>query len=428
MYNLRLISFLLLLSTLSCSFFDEKEKILPGKRVNVFEFDDNVILKSNDKINISQSENIQSWSQQYQNERNHLFHFKSKSRLRLKKKIKLNDIAFDKIDHVTVPVFTENHAYYGDNDFNIYSLNLKTGKSDWKTKLEKEKDENVPFIGGFALHKNLLIVTTGLGNIYALDSKDGKVVWRKNFLAQFSRPPLIYNGIIFVVSDDNQTFSLNISKGQLIWTHAGNLEEVSIIGGSKPVAFENMIIVSYSSGEVYALNAKDGTLLWFDNVTSGNYFNKSSLNDIQSPLSIVDDKLFVPSFSDKFIVYELSNGNEVWSIQLSSLNPIVISGETIYLIDTSGRLLCLNKSSGKLLWAVQLKVSDQGDVISWYGPLLTSNKLLLGSSSGTVISISPYSGKLLSKINFSEELVANPIQLGEQIMFISKEGTLFILG
>ena len=234
--------------------------------------------------------------------------------------------------------------------------------------------------------------------------------------------------MIFVVSDDNQTFSLNVSRGELIWTHAGNLEEVSIIGGSKPVIYKNMIIVSYSSGEVYALNAKDGTLLWFDNVTSGNYLNKSSLNDIQSPLTIVEDKLFVPSFSDKFIVYELSSGNEVWSLQLSSLNPIVISGETIYLIDTTGRLLCLNMNSGKLLWAVQLKVSENGDEISWYGPLLTSNKLLLGSSNGKVISISPFSGKLLSKINFSEELVANPIQLGEQIMFISKEGTLFILG
>ena len=31
--------------------------------------------------------------------------FKSKSKLSLKKKIKLNDIAFDKIDHVTIPVF-----------------------------------------------------------------------------------------------------------------------------------------------------------------------------------------------------------------------------------------------------------------------------------------------------------------------------------
>ena len=48
---------------------------------------------------------VKSWSQQYQNERNHLFHFKSKPKLKLKKKVKLSDIAFDKIDHITTPVF-----------------------------------------------------------------------------------------------------------------------------------------------------------------------------------------------------------------------------------------------------------------------------------------------------------------------------------
>ena len=35
---------------------------------------------------------------------------------------------------------------------------------------------------------------------------------------------------------------------------------------------------------------------------------------------------------------------------------------------------------------------------------------------------------LLSKLNFSEELVSNPINVGEQIILISKKGTLFILG
>ena len=63
-----------------------------------------------------------------------------------------------------------------------------------------------------------------------------------------------------------------------MWSHVGNLEEVSIIGGSKPVVTENIVIVSYSSGEIYALDHNDGTLIWFDNVTSGNFFNKSSLS------------------------------------------------------------------------------------------------------------------------------------------------------
>ena len=145
-------------------------------------------------------------------------------------------------------------------------------------------------------------------------------------------------------------------------------------------------------------------------------------------MTIVEDKIFVPTFSDKFIVYELDNGNEIWNLKLSSVNPAVISGGTMYVIDTSGRLLCLDRDSGKLLWAVQLRTSKDGEEISWFGPLLSSNKLLLGNSEGLVISISPFTGKLLSKINFSEEIVANPIQLGDQIILISKEGSLFILG
>ena len=71
----------------SCSYFDEPEKILPGKRENVFDFDDNLIVKSNQKIIIDKSISVNTWSQQYQNERNHLFHFKSNPSLKLKKKI-----------------------------------------------------------------------------------------------------------------------------------------------------------------------------------------------------------------------------------------------------------------------------------------------------------------------------------------------------
>ena len=124
---------------------------------------------------------VDSWSQQYQNERNHLFHFKSKSKLSLKKKIKLNDIAFDKIDHVTVPVFDLNNVYYADNDFNVYSTSLGNGKVNWIFQLKNEKEENLPFIGGFSLYKNELFITSGLGNIYSINSENGKILWKKNY-------------------------------------------------------------------------------------------------------------------------------------------------------------------------------------------------------------------------------------------------------
>ena len=80
------------------SIFEEKEVVLPGKRVNVFDFEDDIIVKANKRIQIDKPVEIKNWSQQFQNEKNHLFHFKSKKTLKLKRKLSLGDISLDRIN------------------------------------------------------------------------------------------------------------------------------------------------------------------------------------------------------------------------------------------------------------------------------------------------------------------------------------------
>ena len=72
-------------------------------------------------------------------------------------------------------------------------------------------------------------------------------------------------------------FCLNLKNGEIVWNHIGNLEEVSIIGGSKPAAINNTVVISYSSGEICALDENDGSLKWFDNVGSSNFFQGQPL-------------------------------------------------------------------------------------------------------------------------------------------------------
>ena len=158
------------------------------------------------------------------------------------------------------------------------------------------------------------------------------------------------------------------------------------------------------------------------------FFVKSNVNDIQAPATIVKDNVYVPSFSEKLMVYDLKTGREKWNIKVSSINPLVISADTMFILDTSGKLLCLDKTNGKLLWAVQLKISNKGEEINWYGPLLSTNKLLVVNSKGLVLSLSPFTGRILSKTKFDEGILTNPFQVKENIFLISEEGTLFILG
>ena len=202
----------------------------------------------------------------------------------------------------------------------------------------------------------------------------------------------------------------------------------SIIGGSKPAAINNTVVISYSSGEIYALDENDGSLKWFDNVGSSNFFSRSALNDIQSPLSITDNKVYSPTFSDKLLVYDLNDGSTIWELKISSINQVIISGQALYIIDTFGKLLCLDNQTGKLLWSVQLKTNYKEMKIKWFGPLLTSNKLLIANSFGTILSLSPFTGKTLSKLSLNEEFIGSPFQVGEEVFLITKKGTIYILG
>ena len=103
-------------------------------------------------------------------------------------------------------------------------------------------------------------------------------------------------------------------------------------------------------------------------------------------------------------------------------------GEALYIIDSLGKLLCLDSETGRLLWSVQFKIYYDGKEIRWFGPLLTSNKLLVANSLGTILSLSPFTGKTLSKLNIDEEFIISPFQIKKEVFFITKKGTIFILG
>ncbi len=429
LYSLFLIKFIFFFLFTSCAYFDEEEdKILPGKRERVFISDDKILKKANKRVKILPPKTSNSWKQQHQNVRNHLYHFKSNPNLKLLKKIKLGNLNFKNLQYISPPVFQENIIYYCDNEFNVYARSVDSGKILWSTKLTLEDSENFSFIGGISLAGEEIFITTGLGNVYKINKKKGNIVWFKRFYLQFSRPPLVYKNKIFIISDDNQVFALNVNSGDTVWSHVGNIEEVSILGGSKPAIDNEILVVTYSSGEIYAFNQNDGSIVWFDNSNSASIFSRSNVNDIQSPLTIEDKTLYVPTFSEKLLVYNLNNGKKKWDLKLSSVNPLVISGDVIYVLDTSGKLICLEKKTGKLTWAVQLKMKKKKKEVVWYGPLLSTNKLILVSSDGLVLSLSPFTGKTLSKINFDENFLNNPIQVKKNIYLISKQGTLFVLG
>jgi outer membrane protein assembly factor BamB len=120
---------------------------------------------------------------------------------------------------------------------------------------------------------------------------------------------------------------------------------------------------------------------------------------------------------------QLGTGDRQWTRDLASIQTPWVAGDYVYVLTTQAQLLCLTRKEGRVKWLHQLtRWSDpedtSSDPIVWSGPVLVSNRLILVSSSGFAVSVSPYTGELLGRIE---------IPSGAYIAPVVANGTLYIL-
>ena len=97
---------------------------------------------------------------------------------------------------------------------------------------------------------------------------------------------------------------------------------------------------------------------------------------------------------------------------MGSNNQPWIAGEYLYVLTNNFDLLCLQKSSGKIIWNTNIPtgkdISEKTGVFG-SGPLLASNRLIVATSNGYIFSVSPYTGEILSYISTSDGVDLSPV-------------------
>ena len=102
--------------------------------------------------------------------------------------------------------------------------------------------------------------TTGLGDIYALQSSNGSVLWRDKLNASPSGA-LLTNGVIYLSTSsgslDGAVYAVRTGDGSLLWNYpiAGSMFAAPILDG-------NTIYIGAGNGMAYALRADNGGVVW----------------------------------------------------------------------------------------------------------------------------------------------------------------------
>lgn len=319
----------------------------------------------------------------------------------------------------------------------VYAFDAKSGRKIWeKTTTIKGKDGQIG--GALSYSDGKLVVTSSFAEAFAFDETNGTMLWRVKLPACCKGDGItIYDGKVYLLCDNSSLQVLDILSGKLLWSHSGMMMDSTYMGSSGVVIKDDVVYLSYPSGEVFALLG-NGSVLWSAMLSKFSFVNAGESFSHPRACPVVKDNLiFFTSANRQIVAFDVGNGNVVWKKDFGGLETPLVSGNCLFVLDSSADLVCLNKDNGKVRWTRRLKFESddtfswfgQSRVYSeWFGPIQTNDDLVMMASDGMIVTVSAKDGSMKSYKrleDFGQGITARPIVSEGRLYFVSSDGTVF---
>lgn len=333
----------------------------------------------------------------------------------------------------TPPVSSATTVYTLDADQQITATDLSSGRTVWREKLKGlSKRDKTGLGGGLAVSGDTLVVASGFGYVAAYDANTGAEKWKNSLGSPMTGAPTIKDGRIFVVSNNNEIFALQLATGETDWSDQAISETARVLGSPSAAAVEDFVIAPYSSGEIIAYLASNGRRLWTDAISSAGRFTPiSEINDIGSRPVLAGGLVFASSQSGVTIAIDGRSGARIWTKPIGSVQPPAVTGQQMFVIGTDGKLACLNSSTGEAYWVVQLQQFEKQERkkkrISYSGPIVASGRIVVVSSTGDMLAFSPQTGEQVGKLKLGDRVYLEPIAVQDKLIVLTDDAKLIAI-
>jgi outer membrane protein assembly factor BamB len=424
----------LLLTSACGSYFGETEEDppLPGERIAIFELESGLQADSSAAqvpVQLPPAENNASWSQAGGNTEHALGHLVLSSSPSRAWTADVGQGRDDGARIIAQPVVADGKVFTLDAVSTVSAFNASTGSRIWELDLAPEEEDEGFFGGGVAYADGRVYVTTGFAQVAAIDANSGEIVWRRSLPTPMRAAPTVAGGQVYVVTMNSQTFALSAADGSQTWSHRGIQESAALVGAASPAVEGQLVIAPYSSGEVYALRADNGRVLWSDSLSSIRRTDPiADLAGIRGQPVMSGGLTIVMSNAGRTIAIATRQGQRAWDIEAGGINTPWVAGNMVYLLTNEQSVVAVLEGDGRVRWVTQLEryedPEDREDPITWYGPVLAGNRLIAVSSHGEAALLSPETGEVQSILDLPGNAAVAPVVANGTLYILTQDGTL----
>jgi outer membrane protein assembly factor BamB len=342
------------------------------------------------------------------------------------------------------PVVGDGRIYTIDVNANVRAFDADTGRLIWSRQV---RGENSPretlFGGGVAFDSGRLYVVNGAGDAAALDAATGNQIWLKKPGGPLRGAPTIGTSDVYVLSQDNQLFALDLDTGETHWSATGSFELAGVFGAASPAYARSTVIAGYSSGELTAYRYENGETLWQDALArTGISTVVGTLSDVDADPVVDNGRVFAVGRGGRMVAIELITGQRAWEVNIAGLSTPWVAGDWVFVVTDRAEVMALARASGRVRWIAQLpawrkpprerpsrrygerETVPGRDPIFWRGPVLAGGHLILTSSRGQIAFLNPADGSVARTIETGQPISLPPIVANNTLYVLDDNGRL----
>jgi outer membrane protein assembly factor BamB len=415
--------------------FEEEEELLPGERISILALDRGVEADpsiADLRVTLPPAQSNADWPTAGGNNAHNLGHVALSGGLQRAWVTGIGEESDDEGKILAQAVVANGRVYTMDSRALVSSFDAGSGSPIWRNDLEPEEEDEGFFGGGLAVAGGKVFVTTGFARVFALDAGSGNVIWEGRVPAPMRAAPTVADGRVFAVTLDNAVYAFDAEDGTELWQHVGFQELAGLVGAASPAVSGSTVIAPYSSGEIFALLAENGRELWSDNLATRNRTDQSSdLADIRALPVIDGERVIAISHSGRMAALDMRRGIRAWDIKLGGKEMPWVAGDFIYAVTKEAQLVAVTRDQGRVRWVRNLDrwedPEDREDPISWVGPVLAGDRLIVASSTGAALTVSPYDGEILGSTQLPGPVSVPPSVANGVLYFVTDGGELAAL-
>ncbi|MDR3533209.1 MAG: PQQ-binding-like beta-propeller repeat protein [Rhodopila sp.] len=422
-----------------CSMFDDwfadKKTALPGKRESVFADRRGLVVDPEaSKVVLPPAVSNAAWPQAAGNPTHMMGHLSANDRLTEAWKADIGQGGGYRSVITAQPIVQGGTIFTMDSDGEVAAFTLANGKRLWRVDTKPEdNDDSTNIGGGLGAEGTTLYAVNGLSVLVALDVATGKEKWRHDLGVPGRSAPMIADGRVFVITIDDRLFAFTAADGRQLWVYQAATPVTAMLGQPAPAYYRGLVVAGFGSGELAALRADSGSVVWTDGLgASQGRATAADFLSIRGAPVIVNGLVYAISMGGLLVCNDVPTGRRVWERQVAGEETPYIAGDWMFIISAQQEVAAVNINDGRISWITQLPHWEDPDkrkkTLTWYGPLLVSDRLIVTGTSQDALSISPYTGDILGHIELSEAAAPIvPVVADGTVLIVTNDARLMAL-